>query len=59
LRLCSGPHFALIIAVELLADAEAQGVLAADGEQAAIGELALLVSMLADLRDEARAEADR
>jgi hypothetical protein len=48
----------VIVAVELLADAEAQGVLAAGGEQAALEELARVVSVLADLRDEARAEAD-
>jgi hypothetical protein len=49
----------VIVAVELLADAEAQGVLAAGGEQAALEELARVVRMLADLRDEARAEADQ
>jgi hypothetical protein len=48
----------VIVAVELLADAEAQGVLAAGGEQAALEELARVVSVLADLRDKAKAEAD-
>jgi hypothetical protein len=48
----------VIIAVELLADAEAHGVLAAGGEQAALEELARVVRVLTDLRDEARAEAD-
>lgn len=48
----------VIVAVELLADAESQGVLAAGGEQAALEELARVVRMLADLRDEARAEAN-
>ncbi len=48
----------VVVAVELLADAEAQGVLAVGGEQSALEELARVVRVLADLRDEARAEAD-
>jgi hypothetical protein len=49
----------VIVAVELLADAEAQGVLAAGGERVALEELARIVGVLSDLRHKARAEADR
>jgi hypothetical protein len=47
----------VMVAVELLADAEAQGVLAAGGERAALEELAKIVSALTDLRDKTRAES--
>jgi hypothetical protein len=47
------------VAVELLADAEAQCVLAAGGDRNAPAELARIAGVLTDLRDEARAEAER
>jgi len=46
----------VVVAVELLADSEAQSLLAAGGYPDA---LAALASELADLRDRARAESSR
>jgi hypothetical protein len=47
------------IAVELLADAEAQSLLADSGDRDALSALASTTDELVSLRDKARAESDR
>ncbi len=47
----------VIGAIELLADAEAQAILAASDDEDALPELTRIVNDLARLRDDARAEA--
>lgn len=49
----------VVSAIELLADAEAQGVLAAAGDRDALDALGRITDELADLRRRARAEAER
>ncbi len=49
----------VVVAVELLADAETQGILAAGGDRDALAGLARIANVLAGLRDEARTEMDR
>jgi len=47
------------VAVALLADAEAQSLLAVGGDRDAVAVLARIANELAGLRDKARAESDR
>jgi hypothetical protein len=46
----------VVVAVELLSDAEAHGVLAVNGDQSALAALARIASVLDGLREGARSE---